>query len=423
MPPVANPATIAAVEDVLKEVWVTDTLESQLQEDMILYEWFDETTEYTDSDGLRASIPLRTGRTGGVGARDVGEKLAPPDHQKVGKAIYNYKNLYLQIQVEGPVVARMETNRQSCVREIDFEVNNGLEDMKRDIQRQLHGFGDAAVTLVGLAADATNNTTFNLGAGNRAIVDAGWLYEGQAIDIGTLADPTLDAEGVRIVGIDDSGADVEITVDASHTVTAGSHIFLHGNRGGTADHPAVHSRELNGLGNTVDDTVEYGGIDPSDPGKGFWRANVLDNGGSGRDLSIKLMNDANRKTRQKGGTVTDIIGSLGLQQEYYELLQSQVRFAGDTKLASGKVDGPQFNQVSFVGDPAAIPGRVYFLVKKALMMFSAGGISWQNQTAGGNILAWRQDYDSFMARAAKYAQIGTNKRRVLTVLDDINEPA
>jgi hypothetical protein len=145
--PVANPAGIVAVQDILKEVWVSDTLESQLYEDTILLDWIENVTEYTDSDGLKATVPLRTGRTGGVSARGIGQQLGAASHQAAGKATYNYKNLYLQVQVYGPVVAKMETQRQSAVREIDFEVKNGIEDFRRDMCRQLQRAGAGILTV------------------------------------------------------------------------------------------------------------------------------------------------------------------------------------------------------------------------------------------------------------------------------------
>jgi hypothetical protein len=161
--PVTNPAAIAAVQDILKEVWISDTLETQLYEDTILLDWIEEVTEYTDSDGLRAVVPLRTGRTGGVSARAIGQKLAPADHQKVGRATYNYQNLYLQCEVYGPVIAKMETARQAAVREVDFEISNGVNDFKRDFTRQLQRKGDAVITVAGLPGGASS-TTVLLGA-------------------------------------------------------------------------------------------------------------------------------------------------------------------------------------------------------------------------------------------------------------------
>jgi hypothetical protein len=413
--PVANPAGIAAVQDILKEVYVSDKLESQLLEEMQILEFFQDVTEFTDSDGLKASVPLRTGRTGGISARGIGEKLAPADHQKVGKATYNYKNLYLQVKVEGPVVARMQTNRQSVIREIDIEIDNGVEDMKFDMARQLHTFGDAVITVAALPGNASS-TTIPLGASNYPVIERGWLYEGQPLDIGTSGSPQLDTGGNRIASITDSVSAPAVVLETATATTAGSHISLFGNR--TA---ANGSNEINGLGVIVDDTRPLGGIDPTVAGKGYWKSVVEANGGTLRALSLALMNTTNRKIRQKGGKVTYVLGDLALQQKYYELLQTQVRFLKDTDLSAGKVQGPQFNEVTFQGDPHALPNRVYFLSKKALMMFSAGDIAWQNQTTGGDILAWSQDYDAFVARAAKYCQAGTNRRASFGVLKDITE--
>ena len=415
--PVASPADIAAVEDILKEVFVSDTLESQLRDDVQILEWFDETTEYTDSDGLKAVVPIKTGRTGGISARGIGQQLGVADHQKPGRAEYNYKNLYLTVKVEGPVVARMKTNRQSVVRHIDNEINGGIEDWQRDFCRQLHTYGDGAINIAGLPGNSSS-TTIPLGADNYPVVERGWLWEGMRIQVGTLANPVASADGQKIVSIDDTAAAPTITVDNATATTATHNLFLYGNRSA-----ADGSYEVNGLGGIVADDTALGGIDPTVAGSEYWKAVVEDNGGTLRTLSLSLMNTVNRKVRQRGAMITDVIGSLGMQQKYYELLQSQVRFAGNAKLAGGVGEGPQFNNVTFVGDPDCLPNRIYFLKKGNLQMFSAGDIAWQNQTTGGNILAWSQDYDAFVARAAKYCESGSDRRRSLGVLDDITEPA
>ena len=413
--PVANPAAIAAVQDILKEVWVSDHLESQLLEDTVLLDWIEDVTEFTDSDGLKASVPLYTGRTGGLSARGVGQQLAPPDHQRVGKATYNYKNLYLQVQVYGPVVARMETARQACIREIDLEVNKGIESFQFDLQRQLHRDGTARLTVAALPGNASS-TTLTLGASNYPVIERGWLYEGQVLDVGSLANPVLDTTGVRISNVVDSVSAPTLTIDNAAAVTAGSYLFLYGNR--TA---ADGSYEVSGLETIVHNTDILGNLNPATAGQGYWKSVIEDNSGTNRSLSIPLMNTVQRKIRQKGGKTDALLASLGLEQKYYEMLQPQVRFMGDTDLSAGNVKGPSYNKMEFRGDPHCLPNRVYFLLKKAIQMYSAGKVAWQNQTTGGDILAWRQDYDAFVARAAKYCQVGTNRRNTLGVLKDISE--
>lgn len=410
--PVADPAGISAVQDVLKEVWVSDSLESQLFDDNILADWIEDVQEYTDSSGLRASVPLKTGRTGGVSARAIGQQLGVADHQRVAKATYDYKNLYLQVQVYGPVIAKMKTDRQACVREIDFEVKNGLEDFRKDYARQLRGDGSAKLTLAALPGGASS-TTVLLGTGNYSLIDRGILYEGQRIDIGTAASPTLDTGGNRIASIVDSTSAPAIVLDNATATTAGSHISLTGNR--TA---GSVSNEINGLRGVISDTAALGGLDPSTAV--YWKSVREHNSGTPRALSIDLMLTTMRKVRQKGAMPEVLYGDLVQEQAYYKLLQGQVRFMGDNNLASGNTEGLPFGKARFVADPDADPGRIYFLKKGALQMFSAGPVAWQNQTTGGDILAWRQDYDAFVARAAKYCDLGSDRRRSLGVLDDLS---
>lgn len=413
--PTATPADIAAVQDILKEVWVTDELKSQLYEDMVLFDYIEQVTEYTDSDGLKASVPLKTGRTGGVGSRGIGEALPEADHQRARKASYNYKNHYLTVQVYGPVVAKMSTDRQACVREIDFEVTNGITDLKQMINRQLHGDGSGNVLFAGLPGN-TSNTVIPLGVANLGVLERGNLYEGQRVDIGTAANPVLDTGGNTIVSVDDTATAPTITLANATAVTAGSGIALYGNRKASGV-----SNEMNGLSNIISDTAVLGGLNPATDT--FWKAVVDKNGGTARANSINLMLKVLRKIRQKGDYPDIAHTDLEQEQVYYNLLSPQVRFQGDSGLTAGNTEGLAFAKLKVVGDPLAVPGKIRFLKKNALQMYSAGEIAWQNQTTGGDILAWRQGFDAFVARAAKYCELGTNRRRSLGSLEDLQAAA
>lgn len=411
--PVATPADIAAVTQILKEVWVSDTLTSQLYEDMVLFDYIEEVTEYTDSDGLKATVPLRTGRTGGIGSRAIGQQLPVPDHQRVAKASYNYTNHYLQVMVYGPVVARMATNRQSAVREIDFEVSNGVEDFKHTLCRMMHGDGTGNILFAGLPGNASSQT-LQLGAANFPVIDRGWLYEGMNIDIGSAANPSADSgPGKQITAIDDTPTAPTVTLDSVVTATAGSGISLFGNRaaGGV-------SNEMNGLGNIISDTLGLGGLTPATAS--YWKSIRNHNSGTPRALSIDLMLSTLRQMRMKGSYPDIGLTDLVQEQKYYLLLSPQVRFQGDKGgLTAGNTEGLQFAKLKIVGDVEAVPGKIRFLKKKSLKMFSAGDIAWQNQTAGGDMLAWVQGLDAFMGRAAKYCNLGTDRRRDFGTLDDL----
>lgn len=406
-----TPADIAAVQDVLKEVWVTDNLKSQLYEDMLIMDYVEQVTQYTDSDGLKATVPLKIGRSGGVGSRGVGQQLPAADHQRPAKASYNYKFHYLQIQLYGPVIARMKTARQSAVREIDFEVTNGITDLKWMLMRQLHGDGTGQITISGLPGGGSS-TTVLLGAANYPIIERGWLYEGQRIDIGTAANPQLDTGNAIITAIVDNSAAPAVVVLVATATTAGSHISLAGNRGAGSV-----SYEMNGMRSIISDTKVLGGLDPAV--SGYWKSFVNANGGTPRALSINLMLQTLRKVRQLGDYPDVAMCDLVQEQAYYNLLQGQVRFMGDKDLTAGNTEGLAFAKLKLVGDPQYRPGIIDFFKKGSLQRYSAGDIEWQNATTGGDILTWRQDYDAYVARAAQYGEIGTDRRRSFASLQDL----
>jgi hypothetical protein len=197
------------------------------------------------------------------------------------------------------------------------------------------------------------------------------------------------------------------------TALATHQISLAGNRsaGGV-------SNEMTGIEGIVDDVSALGGLTPASAP--YWKAIKDFNAGTPRALSIPLMNNVWRKIKQRGGRTEVLLSDLVQQQKYYELLQPQVRFAGDTRLGAGNVEGPNFNNVQVIGDPDCLPNRIYFLNKGSIQLYSGGKIAWQNQTTGGDVLAWRQDYDAFVGRAAKYGQVGTNRRASNGVLGDLS---
>lgn len=410
--PVADAADIAAVQDILKEVWVSDTVESQMREDTWILDQIEEVTEYTDSNGLHASVPVHTGRAGATGARAVGEKLPAAQHQKTKKAKYEYTNQYVTIKVEGPVVARMKSNKTSVVREIDFEVNRAIEDLKKDWVRQLYGNGDAVIAraVPGNASAAI----IPLGAANAWVLEYEQLYVGQHVDIGTIANPQASTGGNKIVDIDDTPAAPTITLENATAVTAGHHVFLHGNA------TANVSNELNGMGNMFSDTTDLGEITVASERK--WKGVQLTNGGTPRALSVDLLMTLIRKLRAGGKYPDKACSDLIQEQKYYNLLQGQVRFAGDHNLAAGDSQGLGIARIKsgFMGDADCPPGQVFIWHGGAIQSYSAGPGGWQNQTTGGDVLAWSQDYDAFVARYAKYFQVGTNRRRSLGRLGDLS---
>lgn len=402
----ASPADITAVTSLLKEVYTSDNVLSQLDQSAVLWSQIERTTDYHDTVGNVAVGFLKTGRNVGTSARSLnGGTLGAAGHQGTARWTVDYTANYLQLKILGTTIAKMSTARQAAVREVTFEVDEGLVDMKKELQRQYYGNGDALIANCGTTtASATvvlNASTPQIAHTSNDPTIKGWLQVGEYVDIGTTASEASVVADAKIVSIVNSESAPTVTIDSSVTTTSSHYISKSDNRSGTT------SYELNGLRNVVSDSATLGGLTVA--ANPTWASPVVD-AASGA-LARTTMQQAWRKIAQAAEPPNLIITSLETQEAYYNLLQSQVRFAGDGNLASGKVDGPMFNTLPVVADPDCQRDDMYFLNTKHLFTVSAGPIQWQNQTTGGDVLSWLQGEDAFVARAAFYGNLMTDKRR------------
>jgi len=407
MAQVAQPADITAVQNLLKEVYTNDNIESQMFDDALLYSQIERTKDYHDAVGNVAVGFIRTGRNVGISSRSLnGGTLGAAGHQQTKRWTLDYTASYLQLKILGTTIAKMQTARQAAVREVDDEVSRGIIDLTKDLQRQFYSNGDA---LIANCATTTSSTTVNLtGQAAADAIDRGWLAVGMYVDIGTTGNQVSIVQDAKITAVSSNGTSSSITIDSSVTTSTSHYVSRASNRSGTT------SYESNGLGNLVSATGTFAGIaQSSEP---TWAAAEID---ASANLSRAQMQRAYRQTRQYGGKPDLIITSLNHQEDYYNLLQSQVRFSGDSNLASGTVDGPLFNNLPVIADPDCPTGVMYFLSKRHLFTVSAGDIAWQNQNTGGDVLAWVQNEDAFAARAAWYGNLGTDHRRAHAKIKNI----
>ena len=413
----ASPADITAVSNILKEVYPSDEIVSQLNDDALLYSQIQRTKEYHNAAGNEAVLFTKVGRNTGTSSRSLnGGTLGAAGHQRTKKLVYDYTAHYIQLKILGTTIAKMSTARQAAIQTIDLEVNGALTDIKKDRQRQIYSDGTGKIATCGTT---TTSTTVNLYTGvtttgglpvvynNNDAIRNGWLggdtTEPMYVDIGTLASPTAVGGDILVTGATDSDTAPTLTVSAAISTTANTHfVFKAGNTAASSV-----SYESNGLEGLVNDSGTVGGLATST--EASWAAaKVVD--AAGASLSRSHMQQAYRAVRRYGKP-DFILTSFEHQEDYYNLLQSQVRFAGDANLASGKVDGPKFNDRPVSADADCPRGRMYFLDKSHLFMVSAGDIDWQNMNTGGDKLVWVQGEDSYVAMAKVYENLGTDKRR------------
>lgn len=95
-------------------------------------------TNTADVEGEEAVLSLHTGRNSGVGARAESGTLPTAGQQAYTKARVPVKFNYGRIQVTGPIIEGMRSDRGSFTRAIDSESKGIVSDLKRDVNRQCY---------------------------------------------------------------------------------------------------------------------------------------------------------------------------------------------------------------------------------------------------------------------------------------------
>jgi hypothetical protein len=168
---------------------------------------------------------------------------------------------------------------------------------------------------------------------------------------------------------------------------------------------------MNGLRQIAGSTTAgVGGLDPDNSGEEFWQPAYVDS--TTTTLTLDAMLTASRKIAQKTGRGADwVLTSLKQQENFYKLLQAQVRYQGEGGLGAGKVDSPTYAGMT-IDAQADVPNReMYFLRKENLFTVGNAKPRWFSDYQGSKQgLLWKQGYTSFVDAISYRIQLATNRR-------------
>jgi hypothetical protein len=398
-------ASVAStLSNVLKDVY-TGTVVEQLNNEVLLTQRLERDT--VDFSGNQLVYSVHKERSAGVFARGENVAFAQAGAQKYAKPVYDVKSLYGRIRVTGLGRVKTAKDAGSFLRVLESEISGIKNDLKMDLARQLYGTGDSIIA-GGSASASTTVTLRDTGAGTTTTSEAlrkGEIYIGMRLDVGTLANPTVQATGLEVTGF--SIANSTITVSAAVTVTAGTHfLFREGNAA-----PSSVSYEVSGLQQVVSTTANtFGGINAASAGNEYWDNQRINAAGA---LSLDILTQAFNTVMVAGGDVSAMIASPGSQRALFNLLQSQVRYTDPLNLKGG------FKAIDYMGQPfiadrQAPFGKIFFLDEKYLNVLDAGDWDWLNED--GNILKWVTGFDAWEAVLARYMNISAKRRNTQLVL-------
>jgi hypothetical protein len=398
-------AAISTVSNILKDMYLPPVVE-QLNNEVLFSQLLE--TSSKELFGNQAVVPLHTGRSGGIGARDEDEDLPDAGFQPYAKAVYDLKFLYGRVRVTGPSMAKTRSEVGAFLEVLKGELDGLRADLKKDLARQFYGSGDGKLATCGVSV-ATNDVLL----GSDEALRKGQIYKGIRVTIGTAANVdsvTGGSEAYREVTAVNVGTKT-ITIDGAVVTTAATDFVFR--------HKSVKDggvKEIMGISGIVPTAANsLGGINAATAGNEYWD-NLRDTTGGAlaQDNMIKAWN----QVKIAGGDVSHMITSYGIQRAYFNLLQSQVRYSEPTRLKGG-FEALDFMQKPLIADLDAPFGKIFFIDTKWLKIFT--NRDWHFLDKDGDVLKWVQNRDAWQAVLARYLNMGATRRNTLMVMSGLTD--
>ena len=400
--------SLSTLSNIMKEYYL-GPIQDQFNNEILVTQLLKADAE--NLEGLKAVIPLHTGRSSGIGARPELGTLPSAGNQAYKRAEYNLKYHYARIQVSGPAISHTKSDAGAFARALKEELDRIKDDVMLDFARQLYGDGTGAIATIPTGVASATQTLSSSEA-----IDKGFLYVGMLVDIGTSANP--DAAQREISDLDSAASTVTFT--ATVTPSNGDKIFRRGN---VADSSVVYEMDagLSKLIATSANTV--GNIDASAAGNRIWD-NLRDTTGGAISLSNLMVNWNKAANAGLKADQTSVLTTPGIVRRLFETsdFKSNVRFVDSTTLRGG-FEAVTFNAgggaLKLVADRLHPWGRVNFVPTKHFRLFSPA--DWDFLSRDGLTIRWVSDVDAFQAVLFRYANLGTDRRNTSLVMSGITD--
>lgn len=427
-------STITTADEILKEDY--QELVDQLSNTTVLVAQLEKSRE--TADGRRAVHALHVGRNGGIGGAETGGAMPTPGNQRYTNTYVPLRKRYAAIQVERQLFKITDTNAGAFADAVNEEMRRVKNDVRVDEGRQSYGTSDGVVAATGITAASTTVVlaTTTTATQLRQLEDfAGPAGEGRLIDIGTVAAPTGVASARTLLSVDVAAKTIEIS-GAAVTTAVTDRIFFSG-QGGASTNSGFQNDgqiELTGLSTIVSDTATLHGLTVA--AEPAWKSYVSSNGGTLRQVSENLINNAifNVETRSEGavdllisnfGVYAALAADMRAMRRNNDTVALKAGFSGIAYSVPGQGnDGPTTRTIVWDRD---CPNNTLFGVTTSdIKNYEASGWEWRDETGA----IWQQAFngagaatDAYVARMARYHDFAAHRRNSHFKITDLAEAA
>ena len=411
----ADPLTRSTADSALKEFYL-EGIRSILNSTVFLLTQVEPNSE--DIEGRRAVLSINTGRNYGIGARSDGGTLPDAGHQGYSEERVPLKYNYGRIQITGPTIRSMGSDRGSFTRAITSETQGITRDLRNDVNRQLYNDGTGTITTLNAAASGNTATMATASATN---VAKRQIQVGMLIDIGTTASPTATAAQRRVTSVN-AAAGTFVFDGAAVAINAGDRVFVSGS-GGTG----ATQKEITGLSAQVAATGALWNIDPANIPS--WASYVDANGGTKRSVTEAMFTKASQQVNINSGEEVNLwVTTDGVMRADAALLTSLKRYNEPTTLAGGfrALDLSNINQgntgsntVSMVFDKDCPDSTAFGLTTRRFQWYKMS--DWEFMEEDGAVLNRVPNQDAYEATLFIYAELATDGRNAHAKIADLTE--
>lgn len=409
----ANLTTLSAI---LKEFYL-GPIQDQFNNEILIHQLLDTSGE--NLEGLKAVVPLHTGRSGGIFSRGEGVTLGTAGNQAYQRATYDLKYHYARIQVTGPAISKTKSDAGAFAQALKEELSRIKDDLALDQARQLYGDGTGQIAQFAAQGPLT---TLSLIAGSQSEpILKGFVYVGMIIDIGDAGMATPLVTGRTITDVDPTTTNGSITISGAAVTTTVAHFLYRAGNVDATNGIQEMDTGLQKLVSTAANTV--GTLNAAGVGLKFWD-NKRDTSGGAVSLD-NLQINWNKSLNE--GAKSDAVVAIttpGLVRRLFATadFKTNVRFVNSTTLRGG------FEEISFNAGSGTIKlnadrlapfGKIYFVDKKHMKVYSPG--DWDFLSRDGLTIRWVTDVDAFQALLFRYANMGTDRRNTSNLMSGLTD--